>query len=164
MPNPVLLYSTNSWLAYTISQRYYKEQHYVWCNQYPNSRWLPAGVDPLPPSSNPGQIYLDMHADIRAHDRHSAKIHQNKTGLQKGVLSKHAVGIVTDTEAAEINAIIADAELRDFRPLLYVMSYASVATLLKPVAVDERASLYHEEYLIEQLPRSLFEIVELLEI
>lgn len=164
MPNPLLLYSTNSWLAYEISQKYYNELHYVWCNQYPNSRWLPRGIDPILPSSDPGQIYLDMHADIRAHDRHSAKIEQNKTGLQKGVQSKRAANVVTDAEAADINAIIAASELRDFRPLLYIMSYDAVASILKPVAVADRASLYHEEYLIEQLPRSFFEIVELLEI
>jgi hypothetical protein len=125
---------------------------------------LPTGVDPLPPSSDPGKIYLDMHADISGHDRHSAKIDQNKTGLQKGVVSKRATGVITDAEAADINAMIDAAELRDFRPLLYVMSYASVANLLKPVNISQRASLYHEEYIIEQLPRPLFEIVELLEI
>ncbi len=69
-----------------------------------------------------------------------------------------------DAEAAQANAMIDAAELRDFRPLLYVIPYNPVVNLVKPVDVSQRASLYHEEYVIERLPRSLFEIVELLEI
>ena len=164
MSTPMLLYSTNSWLAYTISQTYFNEAHYVWCNRYPNSNWLPLGMEPMPPSSSPGAIYLALHADIRAHDRHSAKIEQNRNGLRNGVQSKRAAGVITEAQVAEINAIIDAAELREFRPLLYVIPYSPVVNLLKPVAISERASLYHEEYLIEQLPRFLFEVVELLEV
>jgi len=105
-----------------------------------------------------------LHADIRAHDRHSAKIEQNRNGLRNGVQSKRAAGVITEAQVAEINAIIDAAELREFRPLLYVIPYSPIVNLLKPVAISERASLYHEEYLIEQLPRFLFEVVELLEV
>ncbi len=81
---PALLYSTNTWLAYTISQTYYHAEHYVWCSPHPNSRWLPAGLASLPPSSSPGDLYLSLHADITGGDRHSAKIAQNKRGLTSG--------------------------------------------------------------------------------
>jgi hypothetical protein len=30
-PKPLVLYSTNTWLAYAISERYYRGLHYAWC-------------------------------------------------------------------------------------------------------------------------------------
>lgn len=28
---PLVLYSTNTWLAYTVAERFYGGEHYVWC-------------------------------------------------------------------------------------------------------------------------------------
>ena len=164
MPNPALLYSTNTWLAYTISQNYYRDEHYVWCNRHPNSRWLPTGVDPLPPSSSPGDIYLALHGDVRARDRHSAKIDQNKIGIRAGANEKRAQGIITEAQSAEINIWVGTADFRDFRPLLYIIPYEPVASRVEVVDVERRANLYHPEYLIAALPRANFDVVELLEI
>ena len=163
MSNPVLLYSANTWLAYTISQDYYNEKHYVWCNRYPNSRWLPFGIDPLPPSSSPGDIYLAIREDVRARDKHSAKIEQNKTGIRAGAEAKFAQGIITKEQVAEINKLVGTADFRDFRPLLYIIPYELVASRIEVVDIDRRASLYHPEYLITDLPRAEFEVIELLE-
>ena len=164
MSNPTLLYSANTWLAYTISQTYYREEHYVWCNPHANSRWLPAGLAPLPPSSSPGEIYLSFHADIGGGDLHSAKISQNKEGILKGAKIKRMAGIISEEQQAEIEAIAAKAELRDFRPLLFVIPFAPVADRVEAVPVALRASLFHEEYTIERLPRRLFDVVEFLEV
>lgn len=164
MSNPVLLYSANTWLAYFISQTYYDEKHYVWCNRYPNSCWLPSGIDPLPPSSSPGDIYLALHEDVRARDRHSAKIEQNKNGIRTGADAKLAQGVVTEDQVAEINKIVGKADLIDFRPLLYVIPYETVASRIEFVDIDHRANLYHQEYLIADLTRAEFEVIELLKI
>ena len=162
MSNPVLLYSANTWLAYTISQDYYNGKHYVWCNRYPNSRWLPSGIDPLPPSSSPGDIYLALREDVRARDRHSAKIEQNKTGIRAGANAKFAQGLITTEQVAEINRMVGLADLRDFRPLLYIIPFESVALRVEVVEIDRRANLYHPEYLITDLARAEFEVIELL--
>ncbi len=164
MPNPVLLYSANTWLAYTISQTYYSEEHYVWCNPYINSRWLPPGLAPLPPSSSPGDIYLSFHADILGGDLHSAKISQNKDGILKGAGIKHAAGIISEQQYADIEAIVAKSNLRDFRPLLFVIPFEFVADRAQKVSLARRASVFHDEYTIERLPRRLFDVIELLEI
>jgi|GEM_PF-5439362 len=31
MGDPLLLYSTNTWLTYVIGERFYRDEHYVWC-------------------------------------------------------------------------------------------------------------------------------------
>ena len=161
---PTLLYSTNTWLAYTISQTYYHAEHYVWCSQHPNSRWLPAGLAPLPPSSSPGDLYLSFHADIRGGDLHSDKIEQNRRGVLKGAKVKRAAGIISEGQFDDIEEIVGTAGLRDFRPLLFVIPFAPVADRVEAVPVARRASLFHEEYTIERLSRSLFDVIEFLEI
>jgi hypothetical protein len=161
---PTLLYSTNTWLAYTISQTYYGGEHYVWCSPHPNSRWLPVGLAPLPPSSSPGDLYLSLHADIRGGDLHSAKIGQNREGILRGARVKRAAGIISEGQFTDIDEIVATAGLRDFRPLLFVIPFAPVADRAEAVSLARRASLFHEEYTIERLPRPLFDVIELLEI
>jgi len=174
---PTLLYSTNTWLAYTISQTYYHAEHYVWCSPYPNSRWLPTGLASLPPSSSPGDIYLSLppssspgdiylslHADILGGDLHSAKVDQNRDGIRNGARIKHAAGIITEAQLEDIEKIVNRSSLRDFRPLLYVIPFGPVADRVEAVPLARRASLFHEEYIIERLPRALFEVIELLEV
>ena len=163
MPNPTLLYSANTWLAYTISQTYYGGEHYVWCNPHLNSRWLPAGLAPLPPSSSPGDIYLALHADIQGGDLHSAKIDQNRDGVRNGARIKRVAGIISEQQRIDIEGIVASAGLRDFRPLLFVIPFGPVAGRAEAVPLARRASLFHEEYTIERLPRDLFDVIELLE-
>lgn len=164
MPDPTLLYSANTWLAYTISQTYYGGEHYVWCNPHLNSRWLPAGLAPLPPSSSPGDIYLVLHADIQGGDLHSAKIEQNRDGILRGAVIKRAAGIISERQQADIKGIVASSGLRDFRPLLFIISFGPIANRVEVVPLARRASLFHEEYTIERLPRALFDVIELLEI
>ncbi len=31
MGEKLILYSTNTWIAYKIAQKYYKDEHYIWC-------------------------------------------------------------------------------------------------------------------------------------
>lgn len=164
MPAPTLLYSANTWLAYTISQTYYGGEHYVWCNPHLNSRWLPAGLAPLPPSSSPGDIYLALHADIQGGDLHSAKVEQNRDGIRNGARIKHTAGIITAAELEDIEKTVNRSGLRDFRPLLYVIPFGPVADQAGEVLLARRASLFHREYIIQRLPRALFDVVELLEV
>ena len=163
MPRPNLLYSANTWLAYTISQTYYAEEQFVWCNPYLNSRWLPMGVAPLPPLSSPGDIYLSFYTDIRGGDLHSDKINQNRDGIRNGARIKHEAGIITKGQLEDIERVVTLSSLRDFRPLLYVIPFNELADRAESVPLVRRASLFHEEYIIERLPRALFDVIELLE-
>jgi hypothetical protein len=161
MEDPLLLYSTNTWLAYQIGQRYYGAEHYVWCTPHfdPSKK---ARLDAtVPPSSNPAAIYRRLFEDVQAGDLHSAKIEENRTGIVSGVELKFDADVISLDQAIEILKIVDAAVCQDFRPLLYVIPYAWVKTLVREASLEERASLMSEEYLIDRLPRRYFDVLEL---
>ncbi len=160
MADPILLYSTNTWLAYIIAQRFYKGERYVWCTPFFDPRSLATYDTTVPPTSSPSEIYRNLDAEVRRGDRHSAKIKENRTGILRGANYKRASGIITEEEEKDIAAIVELAEIRDFRPLLYVIPYTLVSNLLREVPVRDRAAPLSQEYMIEKLPRRHFDILE----
>jgi hypothetical protein len=161
MRDPLILYSTNTWLAYGIAQRYYDETHYVWCTPYFSSD-SSSGYDyTIPPSSSPSEIYDGLYKDVSQGDRHSAKIEMNKAGILKGAIAKEKAGVINKQQRLEIYAIVQRAETKDFRPLLYVIPFQPVAKLVKGVPVEGRAHPLSVEYKIEQLHRRYFDVVEM---
>lgn len=160
MSDPLLLYSTNTWLAYMIAERFYRGEHYVWCTPYFDSRQLPPSSIAVPPTSSPAEIYHNLLEEVRRGDRHSSKIKENRIGILRGALIKKDQGIITEKQAKDIAAILDCAETRDFRPLIYVMPYALAQARLVEVPIADRAHPLSVEYVIDQLPRSEFEVIE----
>lgn len=161
MEKPLLLYSTNTWLAYAIAERFYAGMHWVWCSTFFRQD---AGISSasMPPSAIPGEIYNRLFEDVSNGDKHSAWIEKNRVGLIKGAASKRSKGVITGRTEKTIISIVQVAEIRDFKPLLYIIPFASkIARLAKEVPVDQRAHPMSVEYRIESLPRSMFDAVEL---
>lgn len=159
MPEPIVLYSANTLLAYRINQRYYRETHFVWCNPYfcaPGS----ALDDSMPPSSTPAEICRGFFNDVQHQDQHSAKIPSSRDGLRRGALSRQKAGMITEQQRLEVEAIIAAAPLADFRPLLYVIPFSLVMELVNEVPPAQRAHPFSREYIVENLPRARFDVVE----
>jgi len=156
-----LLYSVNTALAYNISAQYYGGLHYVWCSPIFSARNHPDFVATPPPTSCPSDIYHNLAEEVRRRDAHSAKIGENRTGLVTGARYKHERGVITAEELNAIEEIAAAAETADFRPLLYVIPFASVSHLLREVPVAERAHPLSPEYIIEELPTDLFDAIAL---
>jgi hypothetical protein len=160
MATPIVLYSVNSWLAFSIAERYYSGQHYVWCapifdGRSPFTRsWF------LPPTSSPAEIYSSLKEEVRRRDRHSAKIAQNRVGIVRGATIKKKAGVINDGQEAQIVSIVDAAELADFRPLVYVIPYHSVAHLAKEVPLVDKAHPLSAEWIIESLHRDLFDVIE----
>jgi hypothetical protein len=160
-PGPLILYSVNTYLAYRISERYYG-QHHVWCSPCFDSRSsYNLGLITNPPTSNPSEIYHNLLAEVQRGDRHSSKIIDNKAGILQGVVYNRGIGVISEEETVEITAVVNNAETRDFKPLLYVIPFAPVASLVIDVPVHERAHPLSTEFRIERLPRALFDIIEL---
>jgi hypothetical protein len=160
MADPILLYSVNTWLAYLIAQRYYKGNHFVWCTPCFDPRMLPNNDVTVPPTSTPLQIYRNLYEEVRRRDRHSLKINSNRNSILKGARVNRTKGVITLKEEREIGLIVKSAELGDFRPLLYVVPFALVSTLIKKVPIKDRAHPLSEEYQIESLPRHCFDVIE----
>jgi hypothetical protein len=161
MANPLILYSCGTWLAFTISETYYRGVHYVWCAPVfdPNSRF--ASPVAVPPTSSPREIYHNLFEEITRGDKHSAKVAQNRLGILRGADKKLSQGIITAAQRDEIIAIASCAELRDFRPLLIVIPFKIVSKRVKQVPIKDRAHPLSEEFIIENLQRSEFDILEL---
>src|SRR5882724_6147875 len=154
MSTPSLWYSVKTWLANVVSKNYYRDEHWVWCSPHFGS-----GVNP--PSSTPGDIYRDLREATSRGDRHNSKIIANKAGILRGAVHKRDAGMIGEDGLGDINSMIETAETIDFRPLLYVIpAGAEVLALMKEVPVRDRAHPLSSEYIIEVLPKRLFDIIE----
>jgi hypothetical protein len=158
---PLLLYSTNTWLAYTISQIYYREEHFVWCSPYFSSLSLPACDQTSRPSSTPGKIYTLLYEEVLSGERHSDKIRHNKAGIRRGANYKKQAGIITEDQKLDIYAAVKKAQVVDYRPIIYVIPFSLVANMAVEVPVRERAHPLSREYRIERLPRRCFDVISI---
>lgn len=159
MSAPLILYSANTLLAYRINQIYYRERHFVWCNPY-FSASAPSIDVQMPPSSTPSDICCSLCGDVSQDDVHSLKIQSNRDGIRKGASSKRNAEQITEQELREIDQIVSAAKLADFRPLLYVIPFHLVAEQAKPVPPTDRAHPFSQEYIIKDLLRSSFDVLE----
>jgi hypothetical protein len=159
MPDPLVLYSTNTVLAYHINHTYYGDFHYVWCSPFFGVDNIPSPFYPNPPSSSPQEIYQTLRKDVENSDQHSTKIKLNRSGLRHGANVTHSLGIITDAQRLEIFAKIKRARFAEFKPLLYVTPFPLVTGIVKLVPVNQRANPLADEYIIERLPRASFDII-----
>ncbi|MES2162421.1 MAG: hypothetical protein V4476_14775 [Pseudomonadota bacterium] len=161
MNNKSIYYSCSTWIAYEISQYFYGEIHYAWCTPYfdPPSRLNP--YNSVPPSSNPRALYWGLMKDVDALDLHSFRISRVRAGIQRGAVSRLNQGMINTNQLKEIQELVMLAQPDNFKPLMYAIPGGPVAALLNFVPLEQRASLFSEEYVIENLPRNLFDAIEL---
>lgn len=148
---PLHVFSCVTQLAHKIAKEYYEDMHYVWCS--------PKFGSDNPPSSTPKTIFCRLEEDICGNDKHSDAIKRNKMGLRKGAKQKCHDGVITTEVQKEILKIVSKAQLTDFSPLIFVISYDQVASLVKKVDPAKRADPFSEELLIEKLPGSDFGVI-----
>jgi hypothetical protein len=115
----------------------------------------------MPPSAIPGEIYDRLYRDVQGGDRHSDWIDSNREALRRGARCKKSEGVITAKQKAEIISVVKDAPIASFKPLLYVIPFQRVKRLLREVPADRRAHPMSLEYIIEKLPRSSFDVLEL---
>lgn len=159
MPDPLILYSTNTWLAYVIAERYFRGVHWVWCS--PFFRPDPIYAGQMPPSAIPGEIYDRLWEDVRGGDRHSAWIAKNRMGLIKAAEVKEGERVITAQKKAEILSVVNSAELQEFKPRVYAIPFRAVRARAREVPPNERAHPLSVEYIVEKLPRKSFDVLEL---
>lgn len=161
MNNKSIYYSCSTWIAYEISQWFYGEIHYAWCTPYfdPPSRLNLYNA--VPPSSSPRALYWSLMRDVDSLDLHSFRMKNVRAGIQRGASSRLNEGMIGTSQYREILELMQLAPLANFKPLMLVIPAAPVTALLNSVPVAQRASVFSEEYIIENLPRSLFDAIEL---
>ena len=161
-PAPILLWSTTCALKHRIGETYYGS-HYVWCSPVFEAAALPAYAlgATQPPSSDPVTIYRQLHAAVARRDRHDAKIAGFKKSLKAVAVMQRGAGIITPEQANEIVGRVKTADFADWKPLMYVIPYALVASRLQVVPLKNRAS-DEPEYIIPDLKSQEFHFFELM--
>jgi hypothetical protein len=160
MDQPLILYSTNTLLAYSIAERFYRGVHYAWCSPMYDGARSAAHIT-IPPSSSPAEIYRTYAEDARRGDRHSEAFERNRRGIRRGAKINLARGVLTQAARDEIVKIAQNAGPNDFRPVLYIIPFDRVVDRVVEVPVSERAHPLSVEYRIEDLPRHCFDMIEL---
>jgi hypothetical protein len=160
MKEPLLLYSTNTWLAYAIAERYYDGVHFAWCSPvYDGTRAAPHIT--IPPTSSPAELYRTLMEEVRRGERHSEFIKRNRAGIVRGAAEKLQTSEITAARKTEIEEIVEDSHASEFRPVLFVMPFELVKDRIAEVPVRQRAHPMSVEYRVERLPRACFDMLEL---
>jgi hypothetical protein len=161
MPPPLLLYSTNTYLKFRI-QEDYRQEHYLWCSSTlaHDSVGKYARGAGTPPSSDPTSIYRELAEAVRRTDEHNVKIQEQRAGLMARAVEWHKAKLITKATRDDITMTVTKATFTEWRPLLYVIPYAGVASRVEEVSRGKRASM-EPEYIIADLKASEFGIVEL---
>jgi hypothetical protein len=160
MDSPLLLYSTSTWLAFAVAERFYGGVHYAWCSPFYDGATAGPAIN-IPPTASPAEIYKNLHDESRRGERHSASIARNKLGILRGAQARADAGAIGSRAQADIAAIVDAADTRDFRPVLYVIPFESVRGVVAEVPVHDRAHPLSVEYRVESLPRACFDMLEL---
>lgn len=114
----------------------------------------------MPRSSNPADIYRDLKTDIKDRDSHSAKINEQKVRLESLALDWYTSGEIDKEQRDDILYMVKNASFEDWHPLLYIIPYEGVKDRLITVPPKNRANPMEPEYIIEDLKRSEFDIIE----
>lgn len=157
---PILLWSASNAIKHLIGSRYLG-RHYVWCSPVFDAgavaRYAPGAGQP--PSSDPVSIYRALHADVTKRDKHSDAIARQRLSCQGVALQLLSEGKISQDDAAEIAAIVNNAEPGDWKPLIYAIPFALVADRVQRVSLDKRAS-FEDEFIIPDLKEHEFHIIE----
>jgi len=136
--------------------------NYVWCSECFDassaSKYTPASL--IAPSSSPAEIYRELKRDVDGNDRHSAKITAQKATFTSLAVQWESAGEITPSQRDDIIYMLENAPFSHWRPLLFVIPRMVVAPRLKIVPYNKRAS-YGPEYIVEDLQRHEFDIIEL---
>lgn len=158
MPDPLVLYSTNTSIARLLSVEYYGDVHWVWAGDVLDD---PGGKLQLPPSSLAGDLFRRYMHDVNGKDTHSSLIERNRARLLDGCKVKQKEGILDDGTARRIRNQVRYYPIPLFKPLLYIIPYTPIAHLVKRVPPELTASTASNEYIIEELPGGKFDVFEL---
>jgi hypothetical protein len=157
---PLILYSTNTYLKYRI-QEDYRHEHHVWCSPAFEAaklgRYMLGAT--TPPSSDPASIYRNLHRAVKESDDHDSKIADQKKTLVSLAVQWFNAGHISDTARDDITAIVANARFPDWKPVLLLIPYHSVALRVIEVERARRAST-EPEYIIPDLRPDEFDIIE----
>jgi hypothetical protein len=167
-----LVFSTNSWLAYKISEEYYDGEHCVWCSpilgNLGNDLHAESSIDQPVISGNPFRLYCELLTESQGGDAGSPAIMEERTKICARAAAKQKLGEISKEVEGEIYEVVGDSEPGDFRPVIYVIPYALVKEQAKRISSQGgtalgRSNRLSDTLLIEKLQRGYFDVIEYVE-
>jgi hypothetical protein len=158
MAKPQVVYSASTLLSYRICEFYYNGIHYVWCAPNNNADKI---IRDNPASSDPLEIYWLYRKAVKTGDEHSFQINSNRRGIARGAIAREEQGVIDRKTRERIVAIANSAPVQEFDPLLYVIPYYLVQDIIREVDLDQAARVTSLEFVIENLPRKFFDVLQL---
>lgn len=147
-------------MKHRISQEFVGT-HRVWCSPVFDSAahasYGPGGSSAA--SSDPASIYRSLLHDVKSSDTHSNEITRQKKGLRRLALQLRGNGTLTPERAAEMTVLISKAQIIDWRPLIYAIPFAPIASRVERVAAKHWAGL-EPEFIIPDLRQEEFVVIE----
>lgn len=158
----LLLYSTNVCIKLYIQSRFRNDIHYVWCSEVFDSKAENrySRFANIARSSNPADIYRALIEEVKDGDMDGANIQKKKASLQQVAVRWEEDGEISRKGLEEITVIIESAGVQEWRPVLYVIPRHLVENDLEEVPRYNRSKT-GMEYLIRNLKRSDFDVIEL---
>jgi hypothetical protein len=148
----IVYYSTNTKFANKIAEEFFNDVHYIWCAPKYD-------CESNPPSSNPKELYRRLFEEVKKGDKHSSKIRENKAGLRKAALYKFQKKIITKDQYDEILAMIHNATIDLFEPLLYIIPTEFIKNDITKPSSKNKSNLFSQEFIVENLERKYFDII-----
>lgn len=161
MTKPLILYSAQTYLAYRINEKYYKQFHWVWCSPFLNPKRDGTDINQYPPSAIPGKIYANLLLEVKSKDSFHPWAEKNKVGILKGIDEKKKSNVISPVLADTLISLVSNASLDQFTPLLYVLPFSKVSKIAIEIPPGAGASPFSVEYRIPYLPRRSFDLQEL---
>ena len=156
--NPVFLFSQSTRLAYTINEKFYKNEHYVWCSEFLHNKNQPPTSDPIARCNRLMQI-------INTGDRHAIEIDEHISGILTGASSKLKSQIITKEEhniiCAYINYVMDYVGYEAFMPIIYIIDYNKVKNRCEYINVPEKASDSSSEIRITNLKQREYTLIDM---
>jgi hypothetical protein len=145
-----------------IQERFRGDRHYVWCSEQCDATTVsPYSIASLvPPTSNPRDIYKDLQEAVKRKDTHNDKIVRTRAMYIAMSDEWLTNGEMTASDRDDLIHMVTNADFSLWRPILYIILRTPVEARLQVVPPHKRAS-HGPEYIIDDLTRSEFELVEL---
>ena len=155
-----VLFSANTYLGYVIAEHFYNHIHYAWFTTR-----FDFGTS-QPASSNPRAICNEILNAVASNDHHCEKINRIGEKILVGAYSKRKEKTIDEEQEKTIRALVerSKKELYLMMPVIYVASWDVIKDYCEIVDEKNKASTTSIEYLCRELPRHLFDIIELQEL
>lgn len=155
---PLLLYSTNTWLVFSLCEEYFQNKSYCWAAK---------DFDPSPDEtyieSNPKVIYKQLENAFRNHNYNDPKYYATIVKMRKVIEDKIEAGTIPASKVDEVREIIARVQFDASyaKPLIYVICTLGVNVIERKEdgLVPPNRSL---EYEIPELARDRFHILNII--